>query len=43
MTATLGRRAMPALRGVLTPLELRDVAGYITGELVKQAPQTPPQ
>ena len=40
MTATLGRRAMPAFRGTLTPLELRDVAGYITGELVKQASQT---
>jgi quinohemoprotein ethanol dehydrogenase len=36
MTATVGRRAMPAFRGTLSPLELRDVAGYITGELVKQ-------
>jgi alcohol dehydrogenase (cytochrome c) len=34
-TATLGRRAMPAFRGVLSPVELRDVAGYITGQLVK--------
>jgi mono/diheme cytochrome c family protein len=40
MTATLGRRAMPAFRGTLTPLELRDVAGYITGELVKPPSQT---
>jgi mono/diheme cytochrome c family protein len=37
-TATLGRRAMPAFRGVLSPVELRDVAGYITGQLVKSAP-----
>jgi cytochrome c6 len=32
--ATSGRRDMPSFRGVLTSEDLRDVAGYIAGELL---------
>ena len=35
-TATTGRKNMPSFRGVLSPTELRDVAGYITEQLVAQ-------
>jgi quinohemoprotein ethanol dehydrogenase len=34
-TATTGRKNMPPFRGTLSPLELRDVAGFITEQLVK--------
>jgi alcohol dehydrogenase (cytochrome c) len=37
-TALNGRKNMPSFRGALTPTQLRDVAGFITGQLVKQAP-----
>ena len=32
-TATTGRGDMPAFKDVLTPEQLRDVAGYITTDL----------
>ena len=35
-TAATGRRNMPAFRGVLSPAELRDVAGFVTKTLLKQ-------
>ena len=35
-TAMAGRRDMPSFRGVLSPTELRDVAGFIVEKLVKQ-------
>ncbi len=37
-TATTGRKDMPSFRGALTPADLRDVAGYITEQLVKHSP-----
>jgi mono/diheme cytochrome c family protein len=33
-TATTGRGDMPSFKGVLTPEQLRDVAGYISTDLV---------
>src|SRR5204863_6984085 len=39
-TAAAGRKAMPAFNGVLSPTELRDVAGFITGQLLKGAPES---
>jgi len=35
-TASTGRKDMPSFRGALSPLQLRDVAGFITQDLIKR-------
>lgn len=41
-TATTGRKNMPSFSGVLSPSDLRDVAGFITEQLIKQQPVSKP-